>query len=111
MTPLDTVLDLLDHGCDGEPRWIALDASDSDAARRLMRLVATEAERRGYLPLTVEQFGSLAGAVPDAYGHRTFALLQTCRAPAVPDPTVLMTAATINARPHVLVTVTFPCGV
>ncbi len=106
MTPLETMLDLLDHGCDGEPRWISLGASDSDDVARLMRLVATEAERRGYLTLSVDQFAAVASALPDGYQHRTFALLQTCRAPAVPDPAILVTAATINPRPHVLVTVT-----
>ena len=105
MTPFDTMLDLLDHGCDGEPRWIALDAANAHDASSLVRIVTMEAERRGYLPLSVERFASLAAALPDGYGQRTFALLQTCRAPAVPDPSVLITAALVNPRPHVLVTI------
>jgi DNA-binding NtrC family response regulator/tetratricopeptide (TPR) repeat protein len=47
----------------------------------------------------------MAASLPDGYGQRTFALLQTCRAPAVPDPSVLVTAAVVNPRPHVLVTI------
>ena len=105
MTPFDTMLDLLDHGCDGEPRWIALDAATPNDAVSLVRVVAAEAERRGYVPLSAERFTELASRLPDAYGQRTFALLQTCRAPAVPDPSALVMAAAINPRPHVLITI------
>jgi DNA-binding NtrC family response regulator len=106
MTPFDTMLDLLDHGCDGEPRWIVLDAANAHEASSLVRLVSTEAERRGYLPLSAERFAGLAPTLPDGQGQRTFALLQTCRAPAAPDPSVLVAAAVLNPRPHVLVTIT-----
>jgi len=105
MTEFDTMLDLLDHGCDGEPRWIALHAADADAAASLVRLVAAEAERRGYVPLGAERLSSIGGTLPPEQRHRTFALLQTCREPAQPDPSPLVAAALINARPHVLVTV------
>ncbi len=99
------MLDLLDHGCDGEPRWIVLDAANAHEASSLVRLVSTEAERRGYLPLSAERFTALAAALPEGYGQRTFALLQTCRAPATADPSVLVTASVLNPRPHVLVTI------
>jgi len=105
MTEFDTMLDLLDHGCDGEPRWIALDAADTDAAASLVRFVAAEAERRGYLPLSAERFSAVSRTLPDAHRHRTFALLQTCRPPARPDSSVLVAATLVNPRPHVLVTV------
>jgi DNA-binding NtrC family response regulator/tetratricopeptide (TPR) repeat protein len=107
MTPIDSMLDLLDHGCDGEPRWIALDAANAHDAASLVRVVAAEAERRGYLPLSADRFPTLAAQLPQEYRQRTFALLQTCRAPARPDPSVLVAAAAINARPHVLVTIAF----
>jgi DNA-binding NtrC family response regulator len=105
MTPLDTLLDLLDHGCDGEPRWIALDVADADGAASLVRVVTSEAERRGYLPLPAERFASVARTLPDEQRHRTFALLHTCRAPARPDASALVQASLVNPRPHVLVTV------
>ena len=106
MTSFDTVLDLLDHGCDGEPRWIALDAANAHDAASLARFVAGEAERRGYLAVSADRFEELARALPDEQQHRTFALLQTCRAPVQPDASVLMRAAIVNPRPHVLITIT-----
>ena len=54
MTLPDSMMELLDHGCDGEPRWITLGALDAQAAANLVRAIAVEAEHRGYgrsLPL------------------------------------------------------------
>ena len=105
MTLPETLLDLLDHGCDGEPRCAALDAADADEAAALVRLVAAEAERRGYVPLGAGRFAVLAAALPDEMRDRTFVLLETCGERAAAGRAALVAAATVNARPHLLITV------
>jgi DNA-binding NtrC family response regulator len=106
MISLDTMLDLLDHGSDGEPRTVALDASDAQAAAQLVRLVAAESERRGYVPVAAERVPELMRTLPDDMRQRSFVVLQTCNAGAAPDTSALMTVAALNPRPHVLVTIT-----
>jgi hypothetical protein len=101
----DTILDLLDHGCDGEPRWLMLDAGDAATAAQLSRAVAREAERRGYVPIAADELSSLVRAPRDDMRHRTFALLNTQAANAPLDASALTLASTFNARPHLLVTV------
>ena len=105
MTMPDSMLDLLDHGCDGEPRWVTLDTLDAHAASNLVRLITAEAERRGYVPLAVERLSAFVRALPEEMRHRTFALLQTHDAGTPADASALLVAAAVNPRPHVLVTI------
>ena len=105
MTMPDSMLDLLDHGCDGEPRWVTLDALDAHAAATLVRLIAAEAERRGYVPLAVDNLPAFVRTLPEEMRHRTLALLHTHDARTPPDGSALLVAASLNPRPHVLVTI------
>jgi len=105
MTMPDSMLDLLDHGCDGEPRWVTLDALDAHAAANLVRTIAAEAERRGYVPLAVDSLPAFVRTLPDEMRHRTLALLHTHDARTPADGSALLVAAALNPRPHVLVTI------
>jgi DNA-binding NtrC family response regulator len=105
MTMPDSMLDLLDHGCDGEPRWVTLDALDAQGAANLVRLITAEAERRGYVPLAVDTLPAFVRTLPDEMRHRTLALLQTHDARTPADGSALLMAAALNPRPHVLVTI------
>jgi DNA-binding NtrC family response regulator/tetratricopeptide (TPR) repeat protein len=101
----DSMLDLLDHGCDGEPRWIPLNTADADAASNLVRIITLEAERRGYVPLAVERLPAFVRALPEEMRQRTFALLHTHDAATPADVSPLVAVAAVNSRPHVLVTI------
>jgi DNA-binding NtrC family response regulator len=105
MTMPETMLDLLDHGCDGEPRWVTLHAKDAEEATRFERLIATEAERRGYMPVAADRVAALVRSTDDAVRHRTLAVLQQRDASAPPDGSALALAAGASPRPHVLVTI------
>ena len=105
MTMPDSMLDLLDHGCDGEPRWVTLDALDAHAAANLVRVIAAEAERRGYVPLAVDRLPAFVRTLPEEMRHRTLALLHTHDASTPPDGSALLLASALNPRPHVLVTI------
>jgi len=106
MTSLDTMLDLLDHGCDGEPRWVTLDAPDPQRAADLARLLTAEAARRGYVPLAADGVAHVLATLPEEKRHGTFALLQTCAPGACADASPLLAVASLNPRPHVLITIT-----
>jgi DNA-binding NtrC family response regulator len=105
MTLPDSMMDLLDHGCDGEPRWITLGALDAQAAAHLVRAIAAEAEHRGYVPLAADRLPAFVRTLPEEMRHRTFALLHTHDARTPPDGSALLLAAALNPRPHVLVTI------
>jgi DNA-binding NtrC family response regulator len=105
MTMPDTMLDLLDHGCDGEPRWIPLQAPDANAAADLVRLITIEAERRGYVPIAAERLPAFVGSLAPDMRHRTLAVFHTHDAATPADASALALAAAASPRPHVLVTV------
>ena len=105
MTSLETLLDVLDHGCDGEPRSVAMPAATAAEAASLARAVSAEAERRGYLVVASDRFEAIARALPPAQRHRTFVLLDTCDGPDARHHGALIAACSVNARPHVLVTI------
>jgi DNA-binding NtrC family response regulator len=105
MTSFDILLDLLDHGCDGEPRWMTFDAPDAHAAAELVRLIGVEAERRGYVAIDAARVASRLRGAPADLRDRAFALVQTCAPASAPDLRPLLAASAWNARPHVLLTI------
>src|SRR5262245_49994705 len=107
---LEVILDLLDHGCDGEPRWIEVQARDRGHAGALRHVIAREARRRGYVPVATAVFQRLRPWVEEALRDRALVLMaggDTRRPPACAlDPLrLLVSAATLSPRPHLLVTI------
>ena len=103
---VETLLELLDQGCDGEPRRLAMTARDGAAKLGLWRLVAREARRRGYVPLWLDLFESVTRSLAGELLHRTLVLLDVSDQPVAGDgPNALARAATVSPRPHVLVTI------
>ena len=103
---VETLLELLDHSCDGEPRRLTLRARGGAAKLGLWRLVAREARRRGYVPLSAALFGAVREPLAEELLHRTLVLLDAADAPGAGDgPNALARAASVSARPHVLVTI------
>jgi hypothetical protein len=110
-TGLEAILELLDHGCDGEPRWITVQPGDPGQAGALRHVIAREARRRGYVPIATAVFHRLCAWLEDALRDRALVLMVGGgghrRAIArTPNPLwLLVRAATLNPRPHVLVTI------
>jgi DNA-binding NtrC family response regulator len=107
ISDLDLVLELLDQGCDGEPRLIALNANDAAGASALSRIIAREARRRGYVPMSTELFTRLRTSLADDLRNRALVLLEVRNASGVPGvgPSILAEAAALSSRPHLLVSI------
>lgn len=110
-TGLEAILDLLDHGCDGEPRWITVQSGTLDQAGALQHVIAREARRRGYVPIATAVFHRLRTWVEEALRDRALALIvgsggsRRTLARTLNPLWLLVRAATLNPRPHVLVTI------
>ncbi|HET9193959.1 MAG TPA: sigma 54-interacting transcriptional regulator [Vicinamibacterales bacterium] len=95
------LIELLDHGIDGMPRWIVSGAGGVEWRKEIHR-AAREARHRGYVPIAVEIF--LRTRLLLAEHLRTRALLLIAR----PDLSIdsmrmaLLHAAAISQGPHVL---------
>ncbi len=95
------LIELLDHGVDGMPRWIVSGAGGVEW-RKEARRAANEARHRGYVPIAVEIF--LRTRLLLTEHLRTRALLLIAR----PDLSIdhmraaLLHAAAISQGPHVL---------
>jgi two-component system response regulator HydG len=98
---MHALLELLDHGHDGHPRWVVLDAGDAREAAALTRLLEQESERRGYVPIPVTSFMKVRARLEGDLRHRTLLLIGDEDELA---SRALVEAAAACARPHVLVT-------
>src|SRR5712691_4420207 len=110
-TGLEAILELLDHGTDGEPRWITVRPDDPGQAGALRHVIAREARRRGYVPVATAVVHRLRAWLEDALRDRALVLMvggSGHRRPLARTPNpmwLLVRAATLNPRPHVLVTI------
>jgi nucleotide-binding universal stress UspA family protein len=53
---LRPVLEALDHGRDGYPRWVVAEARNGRQAMATIERVAAAAVRRGFVPISIEAF-------------------------------------------------------
>ena len=96
---------------DGEPRSITVRPGDTGQAAALRHVIAREARRRGYVPVATAVFHRLRAWLEEALPDRALVLMVGGgghrRPPArTPNPLwLLVRAATLNPRPHVLVTI------
>src|SRR5438093_1089966 len=74
-TGLEAILELLDHGTDGEPRWIIVRPDDPGQAGALRHVIAREARRRGYVPVATAVFHRLRAWLEDALRDRALVLM------------------------------------
>ena len=106
-TPLPQLLPLievLEHGREGEPRWVTIDAAGSQPPV-VVDDAAAEARARGYVPIAVDLYLRLRMALADDLQDRTLLLIA---APSIAIETargVLLDAAVRAPRPHVLLSV------
>jgi DNA-binding NtrC family response regulator len=100
---LATFAEVLEHGTDGTPRRIVASIAE-EAVTDAIAAVAEESRRRGYVPIAVEVYARLRGALGDELRDRALVLIAR---PAVTENlsrTALMDAASRSSRPHVLLT-------
>jgi two-component system response regulator AtoC len=97
------LVELLEHGRDGEPRWVVVDTSSGQSSLAIARRVAEQARVRGFVPIAVEVYLRLRSLLEDELRHRTLLLILPPGAPLEEARRALLSAAATSPRPHVLV--------
>ena len=99
------LIELLDHGVDGMPRWIVSDAG-AVAWHMEARSVANEARHRGYVPIAVDIFLRTRPLLTEHLRTRALFLIARPDLPFDRKRAALLHAAAISQGPHVLLEVT-----
>src|SRR5688572_5238727 len=99
----DPLIELLDHGRDGSPRWFALEAT-AHQWRLRARLAAAAARRRGYVAIAVDVFLRMRTLLADELRTRAIVLIARPGMSADVRQAALLHAAAISPGPHVLLT-------
>ncbi len=102
--PPPPLVEVLDHGREGEPRWVALDADERPAAA-VVRSAADAARARGYVALSAVMYTRLRDVLAEELSERTLLLIVTPGASLAVARTALLAAAAGSPRPHVLLSV------
>jgi len=100
LTPL---IEALDHGRDGYPRWIIVDSINArDIAHQAERISAS-ASNRGFVPLGIDVYMRKLILGDGELDERTLLLLDTVGEP-FRSHSILLHAAARSPRPHLLLT-------
>ena len=101
------LIELLEHGVDGVPRWIA-SGRTAGPWRPLAAMIAAEASRRGYVPVAVDIFLRTRSLLASDLRTRAIVLIARPDTTAQHLHTALLHAAALSARPHVLLSFFVP---
>ncbi|HZJ31816.1 MAG TPA: sigma 54-interacting transcriptional regulator [Vicinamibacterales bacterium] len=99
-----SLIEVLEHGVDGSPRWIVSDTGAKDWHREA-QTIASEARRHGYVPLAVNVFLRRRLLLANELRTRAMVLFADPDAPFEQVRTALLHAAAMSPRPHVLMSV------
>ena len=108
--PLDALLEVLDRGQDGAPRWVVADAAPAARARAIVERAASDGQARGFVPIAVDLYHRLGHTLREELADRTLLLLADGGVPLVRARAALLDAAAASPRPHVLFTVRQAAG-
>jgi DNA-binding NtrC family response regulator len=102
--PLPLLIEVLEHGREGTPRWIVADASPPVQSSRFLRRAAADARAHGFVPIAVHLYARLRDTLEEDLRDRTLLLMAGPRASTKEARGALVDAAARSARPHVLLT-------
>src|SRR5215510_8454798 len=101
--PAPSILtEVLDHGREGEPRWLMLDAAPADRPALIDR-AATAARDRGFVPVAADVYFRLRDLLRRDLEHRALLLIVRPEVPVERGRLALIDAASRSSRPHLLV--------
>jgi len=103
-----SLIEILNDGRDGEPRWIVADARNGVQAAAMAARTAADARRRGFVPLLVPLYLRWRTALAEDLDERTLLLIGSFTRGLTVDRSALIEAAASSPRPHVLLT--FRCA-
>ncbi|HEY1303689.1 MAG TPA: sigma-54 dependent transcriptional regulator [Vicinamibacterales bacterium] len=98
---LSALNEVLDHGREGEPRWLTLDASRTSPPTAAAR-AAANACARGFVPVAADVYFCLRDVLTEELEHRALLLIVRPNLPLEIGRAALVDAATRSSRPHVL---------
>jgi DNA-binding NtrC family response regulator/tetratricopeptide (TPR) repeat protein len=102
--PLAPLIEVLDHGRDGSPRWVVADSHNGMQAGALARRATAVGRARGYVPIAVDAYQRMDAGLADDLRDRTLLLIGHLAASLSSARRALIDAATRSPRPHVLLT-------
>jgi DNA-binding NtrC family response regulator len=100
---VESFAEVLDHGRDGEPRWVVMETASAHSSNAVARRLADDARARGFVPIAVDVYLRLRSLLEGDLRHRTLMLMAPAGSPLEPAREALVLAAALSPRPHVLV--------
>jgi two-component system response regulator HydG len=98
------LVEVLDHGTEGVPRWVLVDQGMSSLSAIVNR-AAHAAARRGFVPISVSMYTRVREAIENDLRDRALVLIATDAAQVVDGQRALVHAAAECPRPHVLLSI------
>jgi len=104
---LTSLLEAMDHGRDGYPRWITIERINARDIPHEAERICASAASRGFVPLGIDAYMRKLVVGDTDLDERTLLLLDTAGEP-FRSHSVLLHAAARSARPHLLLTLRRP---
>ncbi len=101
---IPALVELLNDGRDGSPRWVVLDVGNGAQAAAIARRAASAGRARGFVPMLVPMYERLRDALATDLAERTLLLIGSFAKSVAAARMALVDAAARTPRPHVLLT-------
>jgi DNA-binding NtrC family response regulator len=98
---LASLVEVLDHGIEGVPRWVSVDQGMSSVGVLVQR-AASAAAQRGFVPISVPMYARVRDAIAEDLRERSLLLIAADAGEISHGQRALVRAAADCPRPHVL---------
>ena len=98
------LVEVLDGGCDGGPRWVVADVRNGAQAAAVARRAASDARVRGFVPVLVPLYLRFRDILAADFDERALLLIGSFPRGSTSAHAALLDAASRSPRPHVLLT-------
>ena len=106
--PPASLVEALEHGREGEPRWIVADTAKGPRSAIVARRLAAAARSRGYVPIAADIYLRLREVLDGDLSQRTLLLIVHPATSTSAGRAALVDAASRWPRPHMLLTFASP---
>ena len=106
--PFAPLIEVLDHGREGAPRWIVADLRTTRRCGAAVRRAAEDARSRGFVAIAADVYLRLRPLLGDDLRDRALVLIARPEVAADVARAAIVDAATRSPRPHVLLTFRAP---
>ena len=100
---VEPLVEVLDHGRDGEPRWVVVVTAAGPSSLAVARRLAEDARARGFIPIAVDVYLRLRSLLEEEIRHRALMLILPPGSALESARHAIVSAAAASPRPHVLV--------